>query len=259
MDMGIRGRKAIVCAASKGLGKGCAMALAGEGVDLVINSRSADVLEATAAELRKTYGVKVTAVAADITTPDGRAKVLAACPQPDILVNNAGGPPPGDFRDWTRDHWIAAIDANMLTPIELIKATVDGMMARKFGRIVNITSSSVKAPIEVLGLSNGARSGLTGFVAGIARKTVKNGVTINGLLPGPFDTDRLRGTAMAIARQSNRSFDEVQAERAAQNPAGRFGNIEEFGVACAFLCSVHAGYITGQNLLMDGGQYPGTY
>jgi 3-oxoacyl-[acyl-carrier protein] reductase len=259
MDMGIRGRKAIVCAASKGLGKGCAMALAGEGVDLVINSRSADVLEATAAELRSKYGVKVTAVAADITTDAGRAKVLAACPEPDILVNNAGGPPPGDFRNWTRDHWIAAIDANMLTPIELIKATVDGMMARKFGRVVNITSSSVKAPIEVLGLSNGARSGLTGFVAGIARKTVKNGVTINGLLPGPFDTDRLRGTAMSIAKQSGRSLEDVQAERAAQNPAGRFGNIEEFGAACAFLCSVHAGYITGQNLLMDGGQYPGTY
>ena len=259
MDMGIRGRKAIVCAASKGLGKGCAMALAGEGVELVINSRTADVLEATAKELRDKYGVKVTAVAADITTPEGRNKVLAACPAPDILVNNAGGPPPGDFRDWTRDHWIAAVDANMLTPIELIKATVDGMMQRKFGRVVNITSSSVKAPIDVLGLSNGARSGLTGFVAGIARKTVKNGVTINGLLPGPFDTDRLRGTAASIAKQSGKTLEQVQAERAAMNPAGRFGNIEEFGAACAFLCSVHAGYITGQNLLMDGGQYPGTY
>ena len=259
MDLGIKGRKAIVCAASKGLGKGCAMHLAREGVDLVINARTAAELEATAAEIRKETGVKVTAVAIDITTPEGRAAVLAACPEPDIVINNAGGPPPGDFRDWTRDDWIKAIDANMLTPIELIKATVDGMMKRGFGRIVNITSSSVKAPIDVLGLSNGARSGLTGFVAGIARKTVKHGVTINGLLPGPFDTDRLRGTMAARARMNNRSFEQERDMAAAAHPAGRFGTADEFGAACAFLCSVYAGYMTGQNVLMDGGQYPGTY
>ncbi len=259
MDLGIKGRKAIVCAASKGLGKGCAMHLAREGVDLVINARTASELEATAEEIRKATGVKVTAVAIDITTPEGRAAVLKACPEPDIVINNAGGPPPGDFREWTRDHWIKAIDANMLTPIELIKATVDGMMKRGFGRIVNITSSSVKAPIDVLGLSNGARSGLTGFVAGIARKTVKHGVTINGLLPGPFDTDRLRGTMAARARMNNRSFEQERDMAAAAHPAGRFGTADEFGAMCAFLCSVHAGYMTGQNVLMDGGQYPGTY
>jgi 3-oxoacyl-[acyl-carrier protein] reductase len=259
MDMGIKGRKAIVCAASKGLGKGCAMALAGEGVDLVINARTKAELDATAEEIRKKHGVKVTPIAVDVTTEEGRKQVLAACPEPDIIVNNAGGPPPGDFRDWTREHWIKAVDANMLTPIEFIKATVDGMMKRGFGRIVNITSSSVKAPIDILGLSNGARSGLTGFVAGVARVTVKHGVTINGLLPGPFDTDRLRGTIRARASKSGRSFEEEYKVNAAQNPSGRFGTAEEFGVACAFLCSVHAGYITGQNLLMDGGQYPGTY
>jgi 3-oxoacyl-[acyl-carrier protein] reductase len=258
MDMGIRGRKALVCAASKGLGKGCAMALAGEGVELTIVARTAETLEATAEELRKAYGVPVTAVACDITTPEGRDKALAACPSPDILVNNAGGPPPGDFRDWTRDDWIAAIDANMLTPIELIKATVDGMIGRKFGRIVNITSSAVKAPIDILGLSNGARAGLTGFVAGIARKTVEHNVTINALLPGPFDTDRLAGTAKAQASKTGRSVEEVLDERRRANPAKRFGTIEEFGAACAFLSSAHAGYITGQNLLLDGGAFPGT-
>jgi 3-oxoacyl-[acyl-carrier protein] reductase len=259
MDMGIKGRKAIVCAASKGLGKGCAMALAGEGVELVINARTKSELEATAEEIRKKHGVKVTPIAVDVTTDEGRKQVLAACPEPDIIVNNAGGPPPGDFRDWTREHWIKAVDANMLTPIEFIKAAVDGMMKRRFGRIVNITSSSVKAPIDILGLSNGARSGLTGFVAGVARVTVKHGVTINGLLPGPFDTDRLRGTIRARASKSGRSFEEEYKVNAAQNPSGRFGTAEEFGAACAFLCSTHASYITGQNLLMDGGQYPGTY
>jgi 3-oxoacyl-[acyl-carrier protein] reductase len=258
MDMGIKGRKAIVCAASKGLGKGCAMALAQEGVDLVINSRTKSELEATAEEIRKKTGVKVTAVAVDVTTEEGRKQVLAACPEPDIVVNNAGGPPPGDFRDWTREHWIKAVDANMLTPIELIKATVDGMMARKFGRIVNITSAAVKAPIEILGLSNGARAGLTGFVAGLSRKTVINNVTINGLLPGPFDTDRLRSTGVAEAQKRGMPVEAVMAERAKLNPAGRFGTPEEFGYACAFLCGAHAGYITGQNLLLDGGAYPGT-
>jgi 3-oxoacyl-[acyl-carrier protein] reductase len=259
MDLGIKGKRAIVCAASKGLGKGCALALAQEGVDLVISARGRDVLEATAQEIRDRTGVKVTALAVDVTTPEGRREMLAACPDPDILVNNAGGPPPGDFRDWDRDTWIKALDANMLTPIELIKATVDKMIAKKFGRIVNITSGAVKAPIEVLGLSNGARSGLTGFVAGIARKTVRHNVTINGLLPGPFDTDRIRGTASAWAKQSGKTVEEELASRRAANPAGRFGTIEEFGAACAFLCSVHAGFITGQNLLMDGGAYHGTF
>jgi len=259
MDMGIRGRTALVCAASKGLGKGCAVSLAREGVNLVITARGKEALEATAGEIRKLFPVNVTAVAGDIATDEGRQAALAACPSPDILVNNAGGPPPGDFRDWQRDDWIKAIDANMLTPIEFIKASVDGMMKRGFGRIVNITSSSVKAPIDILGLSNGARSGLTGFVAGVARVTVRHGVTINGLLPGPFDTDRLRGTYKARAAKSGKSYDDEYAAGAKMNPAGRFGTAEEFGAACAFLCSTHASYITGQNLLMDGGQYPGTY
>ena len=260
MDLGIKGRRAIVCASSKGLGRACAMALANEGVHVTLTARGAEVLKKTADEIRKANpGVTVTEVAGDITTPAGREAALKACPDPDILVNNAGGPPPGDFRNWTRDDWIKALDANMLTPIELIKATVDGMMARKFGRIVNITSAAVKAPIEVLGLSNGARTGLTGFVAGIARKTVINNVTINGLLPGPFDTDRLRGTYKARAAKSGKSYEEEYKAGAKLNPAGRFGTPQEFGAACAFLCSMHASYITGQNLLMDGGQYPGTY
>jgi 3-oxoacyl-[acyl-carrier protein] reductase len=259
MDMGIKGKTALVCAASKGLGRGCALALAAEGVDLVITARGKEALEATAAEIRKLHGVKVTTVAGDITTPEGRAAALAANPNPDILVNNAGGPPPGDFRNWDRDTWIKALDANMLTPIELIKATVDGMIARKFGRIVNITSGSVKAPIEVLGLSNGARSGLTGFVAGLARKTVAHNVTINGLLPGNVDTDRLVTTLAAAAKNAGVTPEELRAKRQKENPAGRFGTTEEFGAACAFLCSVQAGYFTGQNWLMDGGAYPGTF
>ncbi len=258
MDLGIAGKTAIVCAASKGLGRACAMSLSREGVAVTINARGADQLARTAEEIKAATGGEVRAVAGDITTPEGRQAILAACPSPDILVNNAGGPPPGDFRDWTRDDWIKALDANMLTAIELIKATVDGMIERKFGRIVNITSSAVKAPIDVLGLSNGARAGLTGFVAGIARKTVRHNVTINGLLPGPFDTDRLRGTARSVAEKTGRSVDDVMAERFAANPAGRVGYPEEFGEACAFLCGQHAGFITGQNLLMDGGGYPGT-
>jgi 3-oxoacyl-[acyl-carrier protein] reductase len=259
MDFGIAGKSAIVCAASKGLGKGCALNLAREGVNLVITARTRDALEATAAEIRSATGVKVTAVAGDITTPEGRAAALAACPDPDILVNNAGGPPPGDFRDWDRDIWIKALDANMLTPIELIKATVDGMMKRGFGRIVNITSSSVKAPIDILGLSNGARSGLTGFIAGLSRKTIKHGVTINNLLPGSMDTDRLRSNFAAVAKTRNISIEEARAEREASIPAGRAGTIEEFGAACAFLCSRQASYVTGPNFLVDGGAYPGTY
>jgi len=260
MDMGITGRTALVCAASKGLGKGCAMALAKEGVDVVITARGAEALEATAAEIRAAApNVKVTAVAGDITTPEGRAAALAAAPYYDILVNNAGGPPPGDFRDWNRDTWIKALDANMLTPIELIKATVDGMIGRKFGRIVNITSGAVKAPIDVLGLSNGARSGLTGFIAGLSRKTVAHNVTINNLLPGAFDTDRLRGTAIGQAKAQGKSVEELLDVRRKAVPALRFGVPDEFGAACAFLCSVHAGYFTGQNLLIDGGAYPGTF
>jgi 3-oxoacyl-[acyl-carrier protein] reductase len=259
MDLGIAGRKALVCAASKGLGRACAFSLARNGVDLTIVARTRDTLQQTAEEIRAATGVKVTTIADDITTPMGRQAALQACPQPDILVNNAGGPPPGDFHDWSREDWIKALDANMLTPIELIKATVDGMMERGFGRIVNITSSAVKAPIDILGLSNGARSGLTGFVAGIARKTVRKNVTINNLLPGSFDTDRLRSTLRAAAESSGRPFDEVADARKRSNPAGRFGDPHEFGEACAYLCSAQAGYITAQNLLIDGGAYPGTF
>ena len=258
MDLGLQGKTALVCAASKGLGKACAASLAREGVDVTIVARTPGPLEASAEEIRAATGVTVTAVAADITSEAGRAAALAACPEPDILINNAGGPPPGDFRDWTRDDWIKALDANMLTAIELIKATVDDMIARRFGRVVNITSSAVKAPIEILGLSNGARAGLTGFVAGIARKTVRHNVTINNLLPGPFDTDRLRSNIETVAESTGRPFDEIMNERMAANPAGRFGDPAEFGEACAYLCSQQAGYITGQNLLLDGGAFPGT-
>jgi 3-oxoacyl-[acyl-carrier protein] reductase len=228
----------------------------------VITARGVDALESTAAALRASNpAVQVIAVAGDITTAEGRAAALAAAPQIDILINNAGGPPPGDFRNWTRNDWIAAIDANMLTPIELIKSVIDGMCERGFGRIVNITSGAVKAPIDVLGLSNGARSGLTGFVAGLARqpKVASRNVTINGLLPGPFDTDRLRSVIAGGAKQSGKDIDEVANARRSKNPAARFGTIEEFGATCAFLCSQYAGFITGQNILMDGGEYPGTY
>ena len=276
MDMGIAGKWALVCGASKGLGFGCAQALVREGVNVVINARNADALQlaaskliavsADAASVRGQNGIKpmVLAVPADITTPEGRAAVFAVPGGPgrdfDIVVTNAGGPPTGDFRDWDRDAWIKAVDANMLTPIELIKATVDGMAARGFGRIVNITSSAVKAPIDILGLSNGARSGLTGFVAGAARsKLAAQGVTLNNLLPGKFDTDRLATTLGAAATKTGKSLDDVRRAQQAQIPAGRFGTPEEFGAICAFLCSVHAGYMTGQNLLADGGAYPGTF
>jgi len=258
MDLGIRGRTALVCAASKGLGKGCAASLAREGVNLVITARGAEALEATALELRK-FAVSVKTVAGDITTAEGREAALKACPSPDILVNNAGGPPPGDWREWDRDTWIKALDANMLTPILLMRAVVDGMVSRKFGRIVNITSGAVKAPIPELGLSNGARTGLTGFVAGLSRKTVRHNVTINALLPGPFETDRLRSNLVFNAKAAGKTVDELRKARADANPAGRFGTIEEFGDACAYLCSAQAGYMTGQNLLLDGGSYPGTF
>jgi 3-oxoacyl-[acyl-carrier protein] reductase len=259
MDFGIRGKNALVCGASKGLGRGCAEALAAEGVNVTVVARTAETLEATAEQIRRATGVTVNAVACDITTEAGRAQALAACPQPDILVNNAGGPPPGDFRNWTREDWIKALDANMLTPIELIKATVDGMIARRFGRIINITSSSVKAPIEILGLSNGARSGLTGFVAGLARKTVAHNVTINNLLPGQFDTDRLKSNMATNAKAAGKTVEDWAEARRKLIPAQRFGTAEEFGSVCAFLCSMQASYMTGQNVLLDGGNYPGTF
>ena len=262
MDMGIKGKWALVCAASKGLGKGCASALVREGVNVVITARGEEALNATAAELRAlNNAVEVRVVAGDITTEAGRAAALAAAPQIDILVNNAGGPPPGDFRDWQREDWIKAVDANMLTPIELMKATIDAMAERGFGRVVNITSGAVKAPIDTLGLSNGARSGLTGFVAGLSRqsKLASRNVTINNLLPGFFDTDRIRTTMANAAAKSGKSIDEMLDTRRATIPARRLGTAEEFGAACAFLCSVHGSYITGQNWLLDGGGYPGTF
>jgi len=255
MDLGIRGKKAIVCAASKGLGRACAISLAREGVDLVITARGTEALEATAAEIRAKYQVNVTTVAGDISTEEGRAAALAACPNPDILVNNCGGPPPGDFRDWDRDAWIKAIDSNMLTPIFLIKSVVDGMIDRKFGRIVNITSASVKSPIPHLGMSNGARAGLTGFVAGLARQVARHNVTINGLLPGPFNTDRIRNSSLAMAVKAGKTLEEALADMGKNNPAGRIGDPAEFGEACAFLCGAHAGFIVGQNLVMDGGNF----
>jgi 3-oxoacyl-[acyl-carrier protein] reductase len=259
MDLGIKGKTALVCAASKGLGKGCAMSLAREGVNVVITARGKDALEATAEDIRKATAAKVIAVAGDITTPEGRAQALEACPQPDILVNNAGGPPPGDFRNWSRDDWIKALDGNMLTPIELIKSVIDGMIERRFGRIVNITSGAVKMPIPELGMSNGARTGLTGFVAGLSRSVAKHNVTINNLLPGPFDTDRLRSNMAFNAKKAGKTPEELAKSRMEANPANRFGTVEEFGDACAFLCSAHAGYIVGQNLLLDGGAFPGTF
>lgn len=264
MDLGLQGKWALVCGASKGLGWGCAQALAREGVHVVMAARGADALNAAAQSLREATGVQVLAVAADVTTPAGREALFQVPGGParafDIVVTNAGGPPPGDFRQWGREEWLKAVDANMLTPIELIKATVDGMAERGFGRIVNITSSAVKAPIDILGLSNGARSGLTGFVAGLARSGLAaQGVTLNNLLPGKFDTDRLRTNHQAAALQSGRALADVQAAQRAQVPARRFGTPEEFGAVCAFLCSVHAGYLNGQNILLDGGLYPGTF
>ena len=262
MDLGIAGKWALVCGASKGLGLGCAQALSREGAHVLLVARGADVLKAAAealmADPAKPAAATVQYVAADITTTEGRAAVFAQRSDFDIVITNAGGPPPGDFRDWDRDAWIKAIDANMLTPIELIKATVDGMAARGFGRIVNITSGAVKAPIDILGLSNGARSGLTGFVAGVARSSIAaRGVTINNLLPGKFDTDRLAATLGGAAARSGRTLEEVRLAHQASIPAGRFGSAQEFGALCAFLCSVQAGYVTGQNLLADGGAYPG--
>ena len=258
MELGIAGRSALVCAASTGLGKGCAAALAREGARVTILARGREALEATAAEIRAATGASVTTVVADVTTPAGREAALAVCPEPDILVNNAGGPPPGDFREWDEAAWQRAVNANMIAPIMLIRAVVDGMIARKFGRIVNITSAAVKAPIPVLGLSNGARAGLTGFIAGLSRQVVQHNVTINALLPGPFDTDRLRSIMNVTAKQAGKPVEEVLAARRAENPARRFGTAEEFGAFCAFLCSAQAGFVTGQNIVLDGGAYPGT-
>ncbi|MCX7232568.1 MAG: SDR family oxidoreductase [Burkholderiales bacterium] len=264
MDLGIAGKWALVGGASKGLGFGCAQALVREGVNLVMVARGADALQQAAHRLTADYaqanGAQVLFVPADITTTEGRAAVFAKRQQFDIVVTNAGGPPPGDFRSWDRDAWLRAIDANMLTPIELIKATVDAMAERGFGRIVNITSSSVKSPIDTLGLSNGARSGLTGFVAGVARSSLAGrGVTINNLLPGAFDTDRLRANFQGAATRSGQPLDVVMDARRKAIPALRFGQSEEFGAICAFLCSQQAGYINGQNVLADGGAFGGTF
>ncbi len=253
MDLGIKSRTALVCAASAGLGRACALALAKEGVSVTITGRNREALEQTAEELRKLTDVRISIAVGDITTDEGRAAALLACPNPDILINNAGGPPPGDFRDFSEADWQAALNAHLLTPIALIRATVNCMITRKFGRIVNITSSAVKAPIPSLTLSNTARTGLTGFVAGLSRQVAKHNVTINNLLPGAFNTDRLRTTAEGTAQASGQSVDEVIATRAAANPAQRVGEPDEFGAMCAFLCSAQAGYIVGQNILLDGG------
>lgn len=257
MDLGLHGRWAVVCGASKGLGYACAQALAQEGVNLVINSRTPDALEQAADALRNATGVEVRVVAGDISVAEIQTAVLSTAPAVDILVTNAGGPPPGDFRDFDRSHWVKAVEQNMITPIELIKAVVDDMIKRQFGRIVNITSTSVKAPVDGLCLSNGARAGLTGFIAGISREVASHNVTINNLLPGKFDTDRLRNNTAKKAAANGITLDQELAAQAQKVPAGRIGIPKEFGHACAFLCSAHAGYITGQNLVIDGGAYPG--
>jgi len=259
MDLGIAGRKAIVCAASKGLGKGCAMALAEEGVELVINARTASELEATAREIREKTGAKVTAVACDITTAEGRAATLAACPAPDILITNAGGPPPGNFRTDDRARWLAALDSNLLSHAEMITAVIDGMAERGFGRIVNITSQSVKQPVANLGLSTAARLALQGFCNTICREFVSKNVVINNLLPGPFETDRLLGGMRFVSERDGKDFDDVYKARLATVPAGRFGTAEEFGKVCAFLCSRHVSFMTNESVLMDGGIYQGTF
>ena len=258
MDLGLQGRRAIVCAASKGLGRACATALAREGVAVVITGRDRETLEKTARAIAQETGSDIGIAPGDISTEAGRAAALGACPDPDILVNNAGGPPPGDFRAWEREDWLRALDANMLAPIALMKAVVDGMIGRRFGRIVNITSASVKSPIAMLGMSNGARAGLTGFVGGLSRQVARHNVTINNLLPGPFLTDRLRANTAGAAEKAGRTLEAEMAARAEQNPTGRFGDPEEFGRACAFLCAASSGYIVGQNMLLDGGAFNAT-
>ncbi len=253
MDLGIRGKRALVCASSKGLGLGCAEALAEAGVDLVMNARGAETLEAEATRLRSSYGIAVQTVACDVTTPEGQAEVISAAQGADILVTNAGGPPPGMWSDWERDDFIKALDANMLTPIAFMKALLPGMMDKGWGRVVNITSQSVRAPIAVLGLSNAARTGLTGYVAGTSRQVAPHGVTINNLLPGIHATDRANALDGGVSEQKGISMAEARSERAATIPARRYGTREEFGATCAFLCSQHAGFIVGQNILLDGG------
>jgi 3-oxoacyl-[acyl-carrier protein] reductase len=259
MDLGIAGRKAIVCASSRGLGKACARALAEAGCEVVMNGRNAGTLEAAAAEIAKTTGAKVTPVAADVANPDGQKALLAACPAPDILINNNAGPPFRDFRELTRQQMIDGVIANMIVAVELIQKVIDPMSQRKFGRIVNITSGSVKMPLAGLDLSSGARAGLTAFLAGVARTVAANNVTINNILPGPFDTDRLRGMMTRTAEVKGITVEEAAAARVATIPAKRFGQPDEFGAACAFLCSAQAGYITGQNLLIDGGIFNGAF
>jgi 3-oxoacyl-[acyl-carrier protein] reductase len=257
MDLGIAGRTAIVCGASAGLGRATATALAADGVKVLIAARNEDRLRAAAAEIAAETGGEVAFVAADATTDAGREAILAAAPAPDILINNAGGPPPGDFRNWSREDWIKAIESNMLASIFFIKAVLDGMIDRRFGRIVNITSHMVKQPVAILGLSNGARAGLTGFVGGLSRDVAKHNVTINCVLPGQFDTDRLRSNHQRFADANKLDLATMQANARRGIPAGRFGEPEEFGAMCAFLCSARAGFITGQNILLDGGQFPG--
>ncbi len=257
MDFGLKGKRAVVCASSRGLGRGCAEALAEEGVDLVLNGRTEETLNQTAQGIRDRFGVTVDTIVGDVATADIQARLLDSG-KIDILVNNAGGPPPGHYTDWDRDDWLTAVEANMLTPIMLMKAALPAMIEQKWGRIVNITSGAVKAPIPQLGLSNGARAGLTGFVAGLSRQVAEHGVTINNLLPGPFDTDRIAQTLASVAEKQGKTIEEVKDARKAQNPSRRFGESSEFGAYCAFLCSEQAGYVTGQNLLMDGGAYPGT-
>jgi 3-oxoacyl-[acyl-carrier protein] reductase len=259
VDLGVAGRTALVCGSSKGLGRACAEALAEAGVNLVLCARSQGPLDEAAAEIGARSGVQVRAVAADVATREGRQAILEVCPDPDILINNAGGPPPGRFEDWDEADWGRALDANMIAPIQLIRATVGAMRARKWGRIINITSGAVKAPLPLLGLSNGARAGLTGFIAGLAREVAGDGVTVNNLLPGHFETDRLRGYASALAKQREIPLEQAWREIAERNPTGRVGQPAEFGAMCAFLASVHCGYVTGQNILMDGGAYPGVF
>ncbi|WP_163850991.1 SDR family oxidoreductase [Pseudooceanicola aestuarii] len=258
MDLGIAGKRALVTASSKGLGRGCAEALAAAGVNLVLNARGAEALERTAEDIRSTHGVEVTAVAADIVDEAGRARVLEAAGQVDILVTNAGGPPPGFWQDWEREDFIKALDANMLAPIALIKAQLPGMIEAGWGRVVNITSASVRSPIAQLGLSNSARAGLTGYVAGTARQVARHGVTINNLLPGSHDTDRIKSLTQATAERDGLSFDDAARQRNAANPTGRIGTAEEFGNTCAFICSQHAGFLVGQNILLDGGAFNAT-
>jgi 3-oxoacyl-[acyl-carrier protein] reductase len=259
MDLGIRGRRALVFGGSRGLGRAAALALAGEGVAVTIAARNRETLERAAAEIAARTGARVTPVVADLTRPEGRAAALVACATPDILINNADGPAPGNFRNWTRDTWVETLDSVMLGPVMMMRAVVDGMIARRFGRIINVSSRTVKSPQAELGLSNGSRAALIGFVAGLSRDTVKHNVTINNILPGIFDSDAQKNHIRSMVSMTGKSFEQMWEERARATPAGRYGRVEEFGAYCAFLCSAQAGYITGQNLLIDGGAYPGTF